>query len=446
MRTLVTIFLHSLQKIDNHRCVFVIAVPMILSNLTVPLLGLVDTAVMGHLDKSWYLGGVALGNSIIMVLYFLLGFLRMSTTGLTAQAFGAKNPSSQAKVITQGLTISFALSILLLMIHSPLLKILFYFSEASARVKHYADEYYSIRIYGAPAALANMVIVGWLLGNQKAKQAMGLIIFTNVTNIILDLVLVLGFGYGVKGVAAASTLADYSALGLGGLFIKRQWKLLGFPNPLSFLTGHFHDLGRFMKLNRDVFLRSLCLQMVFAFMTFQGGNLGDHIIAANAILIGFLMFISYGMDGFAYAIEALVGEAIGAKNQQKFIDVLIVVAFWALLIAGLLTAVFAVFGETLIGFISSIKSIQKTATLYMTWLIAFPLVAMWCFLLDGVFVGGTRAKEMRNSMFISSCLFFLVWHCLKDWGNHALWAAMLGFMGARNLTLGVAFFKTKWFE
>lgn len=435
----------AISKKQIHRNVLAISIPMVLSNVTVPLLGLVDTAIIGHLKHSWYLGGVALGNSIIMVLYFLLGFLRMSTTGLNAQAYGKKNQFDQAKIFLQGLSIALILSLLLLALHQPLIKFIFYFSKASDQVQFYAKQYYSFRIYGAPAALANMVIIGWLLGTKNSLVPMWLIIITNLVNIILDLTLVIGLGYAVKGVAIASTLADYCALYIGWIYIHRQWKKFNLPKESLIIKNIFQDIRHFIKLNLDIFLRSVCLQMVFAFMTFYGANLGDNIIAANAILLSFLMLISYGMDGFAYAIETLVGESIGTKNRQQFIDVLIVTAFWALLIGIGLTILFSTSGKLLINNISSIKTVQTTALEFMPWLIAFPLIAMWCFLLDGVFIGAARAKEMRNSMFISSGIFFLIWFFFNQYGNHALWAAMLSFMLMRNLTLGILLTKSKWF-
>lgn len=311
-------FFKALGQKHLHRPIFSIALPMVFSNLTIPLLGLVDTAVMGHLEHSWYMGGVALGSTLIGVLYFLMGFLRMSTTGLSAQAQGAKNYSWQARLLLQGLLIAFGLSGLLLLVCHPFLTLVFSFSAASEDIKKTAYLYASLRIYGAPAALANLVILGWLLGKQKTRPAMGLLIFANLTNILLDFVLVVGGGFGVRGVAAATILADYSTLLLGLLIIRLGWRERGLP-PFSKLTKNFfHDIKNLIVLNRDLFLRSLCLQTIFSFVTLQGANLGDHIVAANALLLGLLMLVSYIMDGFAYAIEALVGDALGAKICSAF--------------------------------------------------------------------------------------------------------------------------------
>lgn len=421
-----------------HQRVLNIALPMVLSNITVPLLGLVDTAVIGHLDHAWYLGGVALGNTIIMVLYFLLGFLRMSTTGLNAQSYGANDQVGQVRILLQGIIIASLLAAVILILHYPLIDVIFSYSDASTEVKHYAAQYYAIRVYGAPAALINMVIMGWLLGHQNAKLPMWILIFTNVINIILDVVLVLVLEQGVQGAAAASTIADYSALIASMLCVLFEWRRLQLPDIGPIVSKVFFDIGRFLDLNRDIFLRSFCLQLVFACMAFYGANLGDDIVAANAILMSLLMLISYGADGFAYAIEALVGEAVGAKNRQQLSDVVSVSFFWGLVLALLLTICFATAGTTLIRFISSIPSVQEAANVFMPWLVAFPLIATWCFLLDGVFIGATRAKVMRNSMFVSSITFFIVLYYFQGHGNHALWGAMLSFMLMRNITLGMA--------
>lgn len=438
-----SLIIQTLKQQSVHRQVLALALPMVLSNITVPLLGLVDAAVIGHLEHAWYLGGVALGSTMISVTFWLLGFLRMSTTGLTAQAHGAQNPQQLGRVLLQGSVIALGLAALFLLFHRPVAGLIFHFSDASSEVKTYAEAYFYIRAWSAPAALLNFVLLGWLLGTQNARAPMWMVIITNLTNIVLDLLFVLGLGLKVEGAAIASVIADYAGLLFGLVCVVRYWRQQQLPAPFSFISSLTKELSRLVALNRDIFLRSLCLQAVFSFMTFQGAALGDETVAANAVLMSFLMMISYGMDGFAYAMEAMVGKAIGAKDDRQLRTSMIGSTFWATMICLLLSLIFLGFGSDLIQMITNIPSVQATADIYLPWLVAMPLVAVWCFLLDGVFIGATKGKEMRNSMAISAVAFFVAYWLSASYGNHALWLAMLSFMALRGVTLGIAL-ATQW--
>ncbi|MBY7804417.1 MATE family efflux transporter DinF [Vibrio fluvialis] len=420
-----------------HRQVLWLAIPMMLSNITIPLLGLVDAAVIGHLEHAWYLGGVALGSTVISVTFWLLGFLRMSTTGLTAQAFGADNSAGLARVWLQGMLMALGFAAVFLLLHRFIADGVFGFSSASAEVKLYAQQYFVIRAWSAPASLVNFVLLGWLLGTQNSRAPMWMVIITNVVNIVLDLLFVLGLGWKVQGVALASVIADYSGMGFGLWCVWRYWLQHQLPSPLALLRESTQGLSRFVRLNRDIFLRSLCLQAAFSFMTFQGAAFGDQTVAANAVLMSFLMMISYGMDGFAYAMEAMVGKAIGAKSETQLKAAMIGSAFWSVVICLLLTLAFGWYGSALIRLITDISAVQQTAQVYLPWLVAMPLTSMWCFLLDGIFIGATKGREMRNSMFVAACTFFVVFYGFAFWGNHALWLAMLSFMAMRGLSLGI---------
>ncbi|MBL4280324.1 MATE family efflux transporter DinF [Vibrio fluvialis] len=420
-----------------HRQVLWLAIPMVLSNITIPLLGLVDAAVIGHLEHAWYLGGVALGSTVISVTFWLLGFLRMSTTGLTAQAFGADNRAGLARAWLQGMLMALGFAAVFLLLHRFIADGVFGFSAASAEVKLYAQQYFVIRAWSAPASLVNFVLLGWLLGTQNSRAPMWMVIITNVVNIVLDLLFVLGLGWKVQGVALASVIADYSGMGFGLWCVWRYWLQHQLPSPLALLRESTQGLSRFVRLNRDIFLRSLCLQAAFSFMTFQGAAFGDQTVAANAVLMSFLMMISYGMDGFAYAMEAMVGKAIGAKSETQLKAAMIGSAFWSVIICLLLTLVFGWYGSALIRLITDISAVQQTAQVYLPWLVAMPLTSMWCFLLDGIFIGATKGREMRNSMFVAACTFFVVFYGFAFWGNHALWLAMLSFMAMRGLSLGI---------
>ncbi len=431
--------LQTLTNLSLHRQVLAIAIPMVLSNITIPLLGLIDTAVIGHLEHAWYLGGVAVGGTMISVTFWLLGFLRMATTGFSAQAYGSENKLQLSQTFSQGIFLALALAVLLLLFHPFLAGIIFSFSDITAEVQFYAEQYFLIRIWSAPAALSNLVIMGWLLGTQNARYPMWLVIIANVSNIVLDLLFVVGFDWKVEGAALASVIADYFAFTIGLFFVAKQQAKLNLPSFYISCYDLYTGFGRLFKLNRDIFLRSLCLQACFSFMTFQGASLGVDIVAANAILMSFLMIISYGMDGFAYTMEAMVGKAIGAKSRIQLSESLIYTIFWSLLISLFLTLVFSFVGKSIILTMSSIKEVQKTAFIYLPWLIAMPLVSMWCFLFDGVFIGATKGAIMRNSMFIAMLVFFATWWLMQSYGNHALWAAMLFFMAMRGLSLAVIF-------
>lgn len=433
-----TIF-QTLSNQATHKQVLLLAIPMVLSNITVPLLGLVDAAVIGHLEHSWYLGGVALGGTMISVTFWLLGFLRMSTTGLAAQSYGAKDGKQLGLVCVQGVTMALGFAGVFLLLHGLVADLVFSLSSASDQVKHYGQQYFSIRAWSAPAALTNFVILGWLLGTQNAKAPMWMVIITNITNIVLDVVFVIGFGWQVEGAALASVLADYAGLTFGLICVFRIWKKRLLPPPWALIKKTSQGLSRFVKLNRDIFLRSLCLQATFTFMTFQGASFGDDVVAANAVLMSFLMIISYGMDGFAYAMEAMVGKAIGAKDKDELNQSLIGTFFWSFNICLVLTLVFAIAGSNLINMITTIPDVKSQAEVYLPWLIAMPLVSMWCFLLDGIFVGATKGKDMRNSMFVATCSFFAIFFLASSLENHALWLAMLIFMAMRGIGLGVLF-------
>lgn len=437
----------------KQRQLLAIALPMIASNLTIPLLSLVDTAVLGHLEHARYLGGVALGGSVISLLFMLLGFLRMSTTGLTAQAFGANNKQALRSGLLQASAIAIALALLLLLIHPLIWPLVQQFSDASAEVLTQGERYFQIRIWSAPATLLNMVLLGWFLGLHNARLPMWLLIVNQGLNIVLDLLFVLGFGWRVEGVAAASVLADYSCLLLGLYPARRCWRQLALA-PLQLAKGFSQRLSqllsqpgyrRLFALNRDIFIRSLCLQLVFVFMAFQGAGFGDNVVAANAVLLSFLMLVSYALDGFAYAAEACTGKEVGAANADKEnteLNVLLrLLAYWALALGILFCLLFKLFGEQLISLLTSITAVQNTANQYLPWLMLLPLISVWSYLIDGIYIGATQGRAMRNSMLISFAGFGLCYLLAQPLHNHGLWLAFSLFMLLRGLTLGLPLYR-----
>lgn len=419
------------------RQLLALALPMLLSNITVPLLGLVDTWVIGHLGETALLGGVAVGATLVNLFYWVLGFLRMSTTGLTAQALGGNDQEELKLLLGRGLLLALLLALPVLLLRQPLGELALGWSGASVNVQEYALSYLVIRLWGAPAVLCNLVILGWLLGRHDARGPMWLLIASNLLNIVLDLALVWGLGWRVEGVALASLLADYAALALGIVLVGRHIPLAELWRSWRGKLFALAPYRRLLALNRDIFIRALCLQLCFAFMTFQGARLGDVVVAANAVLLNFLMLISYGLDGFAYAAEALVGRAIGARNRLQLALAIRLSVGWSFGIALLTSLLFALAGSSLVAAMTSMADVIAEAQRNLPWLIAMPLLAVWCYLLDGIFIGATRAREMRDSMLLAVlCGYFPVWWLLRDLGNLALWAALAALMVGRSLGLG----------
>lgn len=422
---------------QKNRQLLALALPMILSNITIPLLGLVDTAVVGHLSDAYYLGGVAVGSMIITLILWLCGFLRMATTGLVAQAYGAQNNDQQYKLLVQSCSLALLLGSAVILLQWPILQLALSFSDASAAVQLYCQQYFSIRIWSSPFALMNLALLGWLLGRQQPKAAMWQLIFANLTNVILDLLFVLVFDWGVKGAAWASVCADIVGFIVASYMVTGQLK-----KDSSFhidqLKKHlnFSGYGQLLRLNRDIFIRSLCLQVTFAFMTLHGASLGDATVAANAVLLNLMLLISYALDGIAYYAEAEVGRSYGQNNRQQMRDAVTLAWLWSAIIAVCFSLFFWLFGAPFIDLMTDIDAVKQTALAYLPWVIALPVLSFCSYLFDGVYIGAAQGRIMRNSMIIASLgVFFPVWWLFQSQGNHALWLAMSSFMLARSLTL-----------
>jgi MATE family multidrug resistance protein len=434
-------FLSLFSNIDQHKRLFALALPMILSNITVPLIGLVDTAVVGHLPHAYFLGGSTIGAMLISSVVWLCGFLRMSTTGLSAQAFGQENSHNNMLVLLRGICVAFCVGIPLILFQDVFINAGLALAGGSDQVQFYAQQYSQIRIWGAPAALANLVILGWLIGNQQSKVVMYLLITTNLVNVCLDLLFVFTFGWQVKGVALASLIAEYSAMCLGLLYIASHYhiafmKLLANKKQSFTAIIDRPALLSYFRLNRDILIRTLCLQIAFLFITFQGAKLGDNVVAANAILMNFLLLISFGLDGIANATEAMVGKAYGQKDTKKLQQAVQVALFWNMVFACIYSLLFLVAGEFLLTLITNIESVILFAKDYLFWIVLLPIISCWCYLYDGIYIGLLQAKVMRNSMIIATFGgFFPLWYLLQSYGNHGLWAAFLFFMLARGITL-----------
>lgn len=354
---------------------------MILSNLTTPLMGLVDTAVLGHLDSPHYLAGASVAGLFLTQLYWLCGFLRMTSTGLSAQAKGAGNAEQAAQCLVQGLFLSGILAISLLLFQSWWLDALLYLANAESAVAEVIKQYFATRIWGAPAALANLALIGWLIGQQQARQVMWIQILANLLNAGLSVVLVVWFKLDVIGVAVATVIAEYTISVLSLWHISRMIPRLGFKRHWLSLTGMRELLG----LNGYSFVRNITLQLCLAFLVFQGMRFGQTSAAVNAILLQFFSLIALGLDGIAFSAEALAGEQKGKKNPVGLVSVVLQSLLWSAALAMVYSAVFWFLGQSIIAMLTSHQHLQTAAGNYLHIIALLPLVAHWCFLLDGIF-------------------------------------------------------------
>ncbi|AIR84061.1 MULTISPECIES: MATE family efflux transporter DinF [Pantoea] len=419
---------------SSDKALWRLALPMILSNITVPLLGVVDTAVIGHLDSPIYLGGVAVGATATSFIFMLLLFLRMSTTGLTAQAFGANDKTALARALTQPLLIALVAGVLFLLLRAPFSLVAASLMGGSPEVQHQAQIFINIRWLSAPATLANLVILGWLLGVQYARAPMVLLIVGNLVNILLDLLFVLKLHWGVAGAAAATAVAEYVTLGVGLWMVVRVLKLRGIS--FNLLKQSWRgDAARLFRLNRDIMLRSLMVQICFASLTLLGARLGPDVVAVNAVLLMFLTFTAYALDGFAYAVEACSGEAVGARDRSRLLLIWHAACRQAGIVALAFAAIYAVTGPQIVALLTSLEPLREMADRYLGWQVILPLIGVWCYLLDGMFIGATRGREMRNSMVMAAVGYGLALLTLPWLGNHGLWLAVTVFLALRGLTL-----------
>ncbi|NIM74330.1 MAG: MATE family efflux transporter [Gammaproteobacteria bacterium] len=416
-----------------------LAWPIILSNVSVPLVGIVDTAVVGHLPNPVFIGAVALGTVVFSFLYWGFGFLRMGTTGLVAQDLGAEDWDELRATLARALIIASVLGLTILVLRGALGELAFWALEGSARVEAFAKQYYQVRVFGAPAALINFVVLGFVIGIQNTRAALALLLLLNVMNVLLDLLFVVGFGWGVEGVAAASLISEYSAAVFGLLLVRGILTRLG-GRWQSYRLFDRSRMKTILSVNLNIFVRTLCLLLAFFHFTSTGARLGDVVLAANAVLMHFQMFMAYSLDGFAHAVEALAGSAYGARNRHAFTSAVRASTVCAAAVAVVYVLVYAMLGSSIIALITGIEEVRSMAAAYLPWLIATPIVSVWSFQLDGIFIATTRTVAMRNAMLVSLAVFLIgVWTLLPLWGNHGLWAAFIVFMVSRAVTLAIGY-------
>jgi len=419
----------------SHRTVLAIAVPMILSGITIPLAGMVDAAVVGHLDEPRHLAAVAVASSLFAFLFMVFNFLRMGVTGRAAQFFGAADEVALARLLRQGLVTALVIGGLLVVLQWPLASLGLELMGASPAVAAEAWRYFVVRIYGAPFLLGVYVVTGWLVGVQRPRAVLALLLVNNGVNVLLDLLFVPGLEFGVVGVALATVLADLTAFVFGCWLLQRdRWLSRLWRVRRLFLPGEALQL---FHLNRDLFLRTVALMSVFTFFTAQGARQGDVILGANAVLLGMFVLAAYGLDGFAYAAEALVGKALGRGQPRALERALRLTLSWSALQALLMTVAFLLIGAWWIDRLTTLPEVRAAARDYLPWVVVLPPVAFWAFWLDGVFVGATLGRDMRDSMLFSAAVFALAWYLLRPFGNHGLWLAMTLFFALRGLLLGL---------
>lgn len=410
----------------SYQTILKLALPVILSNLTIPLLGSVDIAMMGHTGNEVALAACAIGAMLFDFLFWGFGFLRMSTTGLTAQDRQNHMPC------IRGLMIALALGLSIILLQTPIFHLALYFLGTSKTINTYLSAYYTIRIYAAIPTLCNYVIVGFLFGQQNTKSALHLVVLTNLSAILLDFLLVYHFTFGIKGLAIASVSAQFIGMLLGLRLLSVQYQIFDIDYPSLF---SFSAFKRLFNLNRDIFIRTCCLLITFAIFTREGAKLGTVVVAANAILLNLQQLMAYALDGFTIACESLVGEAYGQKNKNYFVHSIKICSLFCLVCAFCFSVFFYLFGDTVISWLSSIKTVQLKAHQLLIWVILLPILSVGSFVLDGVFIGATWTREMRNTMVVSSLVFLVSCYAFLSLKEHGLWLAFSLFMVSRFLLL-----------
>ncbi|MEN9012730.1 MAG: MATE family efflux transporter [Yoonia sp.] len=419
----------------THRRVLHIALPIVLSNATVPILGVVDTGVVGQLGEAAPIGAVGIGAVILTGFYWIFGFLRMGTAGLTAQAAGAKDDAEVAALLSRSLLIGFGAGAVMIIGQIPLFWLAFKVSPASAEVESLARDYMAIRVWSAPATIALYGIIGWLIAQERTAGVFAIQVLMNGVNIILDIVFVLHFDFGVAGVGWATFIAEWGGLALG-LWLCRD----AFAGKAWRDSARVFDRVRLIRMgvvNSDILIRSVLLQAVFISFLFWGADFGDVNLAANQILLQFLHVTAYALDGFAAAAESLVGQALGAKNMRRLRRGAILTSGWGAAICAGLALVFAIGGPAAIDLMSTAPDVRETARIYLPYMIAAPIVGLAAWMLDGIFIGATRSRDMRNMMVISAVAYFAaVIPLMAVFGNHGLWLGLLFSFVVRGATLG----------
>lgn len=416
-----------------NRKILALAIPNIISNITVPLLGMVDMALVGHLGNDSLIGAMAIGVAIFNFIYWNFAFLRMGTSGLVAQAFGARNFREVGSVFVRSVSVALLVAVLLLLFRHGIGKLAFRMMEGSTETMQAAAEYFYIRLWAAPATLSLFAFQGWFIGMQNSRFPMFISIMINVVNVIFGVWFVYGLHWGIAGVAWSTVVAQYS--GLLTAFLLWLIYYRRFIRQVSLRESFdLRPMVRFFRVNRDIFLRTACIVIVYTFFTSASSGMGDTILAINSLLMQLFTLFSYMMDGFAFAAESLIGRYVGARNAVMVQRSLRGLLAWSGGVALLYVVIYALFWEPLLGLFTSSPAILTGAADYILWVIAVPLIGFAPFLVDGALIGATATRVMRNSVFLSTVAFFVVYFALRGVvGNNALWLAFMVFLVLRGL-------------
>ena len=405
-----------------------LTLPNIITNITVPLLGMVDLAIVGHIGNAAHIGAIALGTTIFNLIYWNFGFLRMGTSGLTAQAYGANNTDEQLRILVRGLTIAISAALLLLLLQTPIAALARRLMHRSEHLIALTLTYFYVRIWAAPATLGLYVLKGWFIGMQDSRTPMIIAILLNIVNIVFSLVFVMVFHMDIAGVALGTVLAQYSGLLMAiGCWFYKYGHLRQHINIKESL--HWDDMKIFFRLNSDIFLRTLCLVAVFTFIPFISSHMGDDILAANTLLLQLFTLFSYIMDGFAYAGESLVGRFIGADDEVSLRKVIRYLVYWGCGLTLVFTLLYFLLGEWILRLLTDKIEVIAFTMGFMRWAVLVPIAGFAAFLFDGIYIGATASKAMRNIMFVATAVFFGGYYILTPMmGNNGLWIAFLLFL------------------
>lgn len=415
-----------------------LALPAIISNITTPLLGLVDTAITGHLGAAVYLAAIAVGSTMFSMIYWLMAFLRMGSSGMTAQAYGANDMPTCQEILRRGMAIALISSVLMIASSPWLSGLLLYLMDADPSTTLLARRYFLIVIWGAPAVLGTYAMSGWFLGMQDSRAPMWMAIVTNIVNIATSLVLVYGFEMKIEGVAIGTLVAQWIGFGVGIYFYMSYRKRL----MISGMSKTSVSMRRFFKVNSDIFLRTLCLVAVTVWFTRTGAQFGTSILAANALLMQLFILFSYFMDGFAFAGEALAGKYYGAKDPVRLLIAIKGIFHWGIGVAVLFTCIYILGGDWIVNLLTDDFGVRIAATTYLPWAIAVPAAGVVAFVWDGIFIGLTWTRQMLWTMIAAMIIFFILYFILTpSVHNHGLWIAFVSYLLMRGIVQSIIYKK-----
>lgn len=422
---------------DINKKILQIAIPSIVSNITVPLLGLIDVTIVGHLGSAAYIGAIAVGGMLFNIIYWIFGFLRMGTSGMTSQAYGRHDLNEVTRLLLRSVGVGLFIAFALVLLQYPIERIAFLFIQTTEEVQQLSGLYFRICIWGAPAVLGLYSFAGWFIGMQNSRFPMYIAITQNIVNILVSLLLVYGLNMKIEGVAIGTLTAQYA-----GLFMAYLLWLRYYGNLRKRLDWHsFLDkraMYRFFQVNRDIFLRTVCLVAVTVFFTSAGAAQGEVILAVNTLLMQLFTLFSYIMDGFAYAGEALTGRYIGADNRKALHQTVRLLFAWGIGLSLAFTLLYGLGGQAFLGLLTNETSVLRASQDYFYWVLAIPLAGFAAFLLDGIFIGATATGLMLKAMVVASAAFFLIYYGLRDgMANHALWMAFITYLFLRGLVQGL---------